>query len=154
MQVRPRYVRHRDYDRLRHSKRFKGWLEAQATRLGKTAEEVFDMLKDGETFETIQGLPTPPVAVAPANTVAPAITGTAQVGQTLTVSNGTWTGTPAPTFARQWKKGGANIASATGATYVPVVGDVGAVITCTVTATNSAGNASATSAGTDAVIAA
>lgn len=66
------------------------------------------------------------------NTVAPAITGTAQVGQTLTVTNGTWTG-PARSFTRQWKRGGVNVG--TGATtYVPVVGDIGAAITCEVTA--------------------
>lgn len=91
---------------------------------------------------------------APANTVAPAITGTAQVGATLTVSNGTWTGTPTPTYTRQWKADGANIASATATTYVLTEAELGKVITCTVTGTNSAGNASATSAATAAVIAA
>lgn len=97
---------------------------------------------------------TAAVQQIPANTVLPAITGTAQVGQVLTVSNGTWTGTPAPTFARQWKADGANIAGATATTYTPVVGDVGKVITCTVTATNAAGTLPATTAATAAVIAA
>lgn len=68
------------------------------------------------------------------NSVAPAITGTAQVGQTLTVSNGTWTGVTPDSFTRQWRKNGVNIAGATGTTYQPVVGDVGAVISCVVTA--------------------
>lgn len=88
---------------------------------------------------------------APANTVLPAITGTARVGQVLTSTTGTWTGTPAPTYARQWKRNGANIAGATGATYTLVTADAGTVITVTVTATNSVGNAAATSAGTAAV---
>lgn len=66
------------------------------------------------------------------NTVAPAITGTAQVGQTLTVTNGTWAG-PARTFTRQWKRGTTNV-GAGGTTYVPVVGDIGSPITCEVTA--------------------
>lgn len=35
-------------------------------------------------------------------TVKPTITGTAQVGKKLTANKGTWTGTPAPTFAYQW----------------------------------------------------
>ena len=35
---------------------------------------------------------------APVNTVAPAVTGTATFGSTLTTTNGTWTGAPAPTF--------------------------------------------------------
>lgn len=91
---------------------------------------------------------------APVNTVLPAITGTPTVGQTLTVSNGTWTGSPTPTYTRQWKRNGTNIASATGTTYVLVVADEDATITCTVTATNSAGNANVTSAGVGPVVAA
>ena len=71
------------------------------------------------------------------NTVAPAITGTAQVGQTLTVTNGTWNG-PTPTYVRQWKRGTVNVGNG-GTTYVPVVGDIGSPITCEVTATNAAG---------------
>lgn len=88
---------------------------------------------------------------APTNTALPTITGTAQVGQTLTAANGTWTGSP--TFTRQWKKGGVNISGATSATYVPVEGDIGATITVTITGTNAGGSASATSAATAAVIA-
>lgn len=90
---------------------------------------------------------------APVNTVLPAITGTAQDGQTLTVSNGTWSNSPTA-YARQWKRAGTNIAGATGTTYTCVTADVGLVITCTVTATNATGSASATSAGTAAVTAA
>lgn len=86
------------------------------------------------------------------NTVAPAITGTAQVGATLTVSNGTWKGY-SPTFTYQWKKDGVNIAGATNNTYVPVAGDVGGVLTAVVTATNNTGSVSATSNATAAVIA-
>lgn len=89
---------------------------------------------------------------SPANTVAPAITGTAQVGQTLTSTTGTWSGSP--TFARQWKAAGVAISGATAATYVPLIGDIGKVITVTVTATNDKGRVPATSAATAAVIAA
>lgn len=91
--------------------------------------------------------------VDPANTVAPAITGTAKVGQTLTASLGTWTGKPTPVLTRQWKAAGVAIPGATAATYIPVVGDIGKVITVTVTGTNSTGTKSATSAATAAVIA-
>jgi hypothetical protein len=93
-------------------------------------------------------------ATAPANTVAPTITGTAQEGQTLTAHDGTWTGLPTPTITRQWKKNGVAIGGATGTTYVPVTGDIGAVITLTVTGTNVNSAVSATSAATSAVIAA
>src|SRR5439155_2067315 len=40
----------------------------------------------------------------PANTVAPAVTGTTNVGDTLTAGNGTWSGYPAPTITYQWKR--------------------------------------------------
>lgn len=96
--------------------------------------------------------PITPALAAPVNTALPTITGTAQVGETLTSTTGTWTGNPTPTYARQWKADGANIAGATAPTYVPVVGDVGKAITVTVTAANSVGNANATSAATAAVV--
>ena len=75
-------------------------------------------------------------AVAPVNTVAPAITGTAEVGQTLTCSQGTWTGTAPITYAYQWKRNGSNIGGATNSTYVLVTADAGTTVSCTVTATN------------------
>jgi len=91
-------------------------------------------------------------AAAPTNTVLPSIAGTPQVGVTLTANPGVWTG--APTFAYQWKNAGVAISGATSQAYVPVVGDVGDTLTVTVTATNAAGNASATSAAAIDVIAA
>jgi len=81
---------------------------------------------------------------APSNTVAPAITGTAQTGQTLTCSNGTWTNTPT-SYTRQWKRNGTNISGATSSTYVLQGADEGQSIKCTVTATNASGSASADS---------
>ncbi|SDP92499.1 hypothetical protein SAMN05428967_4471 [Phyllobacterium sp. YR620] len=89
---------------------------------------------------------------APANTLLPAISGVAQVGQVLSAYAGAWS--YSPSFSYQWKKAGVNIAGATGPTYTPVVGDVGAAIAVAVTGTNSAGNATATSAATANVIAA
>jgi hypothetical protein len=83
--------------------------------------------------------------VPPVNTAAPAITGTAQEGQTLTCSTGTWTGTPTIAYSYQWKRNGSNIGSATNSTYLLVSADVGQSIKCTVTATNGAGSANADS---------
>lgn len=80
---------------------------------------------------------------APSNSVAPAITGTAQEGQTLTCSTGTWTGSP--TYTYQWKRNGNNITSATNSTYTLVSADVSQSIKCTVTATNFVGSATADS---------
>ena len=80
---------------------------------------------------------------APVNSVAPALSGTAQEGQTLTCSTGTWSGTP--TYSYQWKRNGSNIGSATNSTYVLVTADVGQSIKCTVTATNALGSSNADS---------
>jgi len=74
---------------------------------------------------------------APVNTVAPAVTGTATVGQTLSTTNGTWTGAPAPTFTYQWQRTGVNIGGATSNTYVLVAADYANTIRCVVKATNS-----------------
>lgn len=89
-----------------------------------------------------------PAFSAPANTVAPVIgtDGSPETEETVTVSTGTWTGVPAPSFTYQWKRGGTPISGATASSYTLQVADEGASITCTVTGTNSEGSASATSA--------
>ncbi len=91
--------------------------------------------------------------VSPACTTPPAVSGTAQVGQTLTTTDGAWTN--APSFAYLWVHGDgtAAAATATNVTYVPAAGDIGFTMTCTVTATNASGSASSTSAATAAVVA-
>lgn len=92
---------------------------------------------------------------APVNSVAPAVTGTAQARQTLSCSTGTWTGVPTPTFTYQWQYGvsNTNISGATSSTYVVSSTYVGQTIRCVVTATNSIGTASANSNSTSAVTA-
>lgn len=87
---------------------------------------------------------TPPLS-APANTSAPFISGNPIVGQQLSCSQGVWSGNPAPTFAYQWKKDNVDISGSTASTYTPVTEDIGAMITCAVTATNSEGSVAATS---------
>jgi surface protein len=82
---------------------------------------------------------------APANTVAPVISGTTTLGSTLTSTTGTFTGNPTPTYAYQWRRNGTPIPSATASTYVLVSADSAAGITCVVTATNALGSSSATS---------
>jgi hypothetical protein len=82
---------------------------------------------------------------APVNTVAPAITGTAQQGKTLTCSQGTWTGTPTITYTYQWKRNGAPIIGASNFSYLLVDADINQSIKCTVTATNIEGNTRADS---------
>jgi hypothetical protein len=75
----------------------------------------------------------------PVVTTAPVVTGTAQVGQVLTTTTGTWTNTPTA-FQIQWSGNiEGTITGATSTTYTPVESDVGNILTATVTATNSAG---------------
>jgi hypothetical protein len=83
----------------------------------------------------------------PVNTVAPVLSGTPDVGQVLSCTTGSWTGSPTITYAYQWRRNGSNISGATGSTYTLVNADGGASITCRVTATNGSGSASATSGG-------
>jgi hypothetical protein len=89
----------------------------------------------------------------PVNTVAPAVTGTATFGSTLSCTTGTWTGAPTPTFAYQWQRVTTPISGATSSTYVLVAADVGSTIRCVVTATNPIGTASANSNSTATVAA-
>lgn len=89
----------------------------------------------------------------PVNTVAPVVSGTATVGQTLSTTNGTWTGAPAPTFTYQWQRSGSNIGGATSNTYVIQSADVGSTLRCVVTATNAVGIVSANSNSTATVTA-
>ena len=80
----------------------------------------------------------------PKNTVRPTVSGTARVGEELTVSNGTWTPTPT-SYRRLWQRcdtsGGEcrNIAGATGRTYGVRSVDVDHRLRALVTAITSAG---------------
>jgi hypothetical protein len=90
--------------------------------------------------------------VAPANTAAPAISGTPATGQTLSVSTGSWSGTAPLGFAYQWQRcsaagaGCADIPGATQATRVLTTADQGSTLRAVVTASNDAGSAAAPSA--------
>ena len=90
---------------------------------------------------------------APVNTVAPVVSGTATVGQTLSSTTGTWTGAPDPTFGYQWQRAGSNIGGATSSTYVLIDADGGSTIRCVVTATNAVSAVSANSNATSSVAA-
>jgi hypothetical protein len=87
-----------------------------------------------------------PVTVTP-----PTVTGTAQQGQTLTATPGTWTA-PDATFGYQWQRcdaAGANcvaVPGATTSTYAVTAADAGSTLNVVVTATNRFGSAPVTSA--------
>ncbi len=96
------------------------------------------------------GAVTAATTVAPSNTSPPTISGTPQVGQSLTASDGTWSNNPT-SFAYQWLRcnpGGqacASVANGTQKTYTLVGADAGRTIRVRVTATNADGSSSAQS---------
>ena len=87
-------------------------------------------------------------ASAPVNAEVPVVTGSASLGQTLTTSDGLWSGSPPPSFTYQWQRVTTNISGATSSTYLIIAADVGNTLRCVVTATNALGSASANSANT------
>lgn len=130
-----------------------GEVEVYFNRGSATAETtqskaLKDFLEAG--IDAIEAAEARAALTIPANTVAPAITGTAEVGETLTVTNGTWTG-GSLTYTRVWRRDGVAIAGATGTTYELQAADEGAVITVVVTATNLKSSRTATSNATTAV---
>ncbi|HEV2071433.1 MAG TPA: hypothetical protein VGR26_16720, partial [Acidimicrobiales bacterium] len=89
---------------------------------------------------------SPPTVTAP-----PSISGPAEVGQSLTASDGTWSGSQPIDFAYQWRRCDVNgrncvdIRRATSRTYKLTRDDAGSTVQVVVSATNKAGSATATS---------
>lgn len=86
----------------------------------------------------------PPAVLAPVNDVAPVISGSPVVGQTLNCSAGTWENSPTLTY--QWSSsptlsGFVNIPGATSQSYTIPVSLLGQYLICGVSAFNSAGSA-------------
>lgn len=84
-----------------------------------------------------------PRAAAP----GPTISGEPTVSSTLSCSEGTWKGAPAPSFTHQWLLNDVPIPSATSSTFTVGSADRGFDLSCKVTATNTEGTASALSGG-------
>ena len=82
--------------------------------------------------------------VAPANTVAPVVSGSTSLGDVLSVTQGTWTG-DALSYSYQWQRNNVDISGETGTTYTIAQADDAAAIRCVVTASNSGGDVSANS---------
>jgi hypothetical protein len=95
-------------------------------------------------------------AATPQNTAAPTISGTSKEGSALTASDGTWSNSPT-SFTYQWQRcasdgtGCGDITGGTSKTYTPMSGDVGQTLRVVVTAANTDGKASATSAPTEVI---
>lgn len=113
------------------------------------------------TNVTVDSEPTVPVVAAlaaPVNTVLPTMVDTTPtVGDIITIDGityGTWTGNPTPDLVAELYKDptGIDPPALVAFPYTIVVGDVDAVFTVKVIATNSSGSANATSAGTSPVV--
>jgi hypothetical protein len=116
------------------------WLRGSSTITGATspsyrltdADVDQDISVSVIAYSTLGSVPatsTRRSAVAAAgNTVAPAVTGTVKIYNTLTSSAGTWVNSPTLTYQWQRSTDGIfwnNIASATNSTYVIAIGDAG-----------------------------
>jgi len=75
----------------------------------------------------------------PKNTALPTVKGVYEVGKTLTCSEGSWEGSQPLTFKYQWLRNGAELGGATVSTYLVKAADEGQLISCRVSASNSAG---------------
>jgi GH25 family lysozyme M1 (1,4-beta-N-acetylmuramidase) len=98
-------------------------------------------------------------AAQPTNLKPPLILGAAQVGQVLTASVGTWTGSPTK-FTYRWRRCNASgisciaIPHAIGPRRTLTPDDIGSTLSLVVTATGKGGSASATTGPTNVVVAA
>ena len=86
---------------------------------------------NGYNSTTLTSASTAPVSLQALASSTPTISGTAEVGQTLTVSTGSWT--DGTSFNYQWLRDGREISGASNGTYVVTVLDVGSAISARVT---------------------
>jgi hypothetical protein len=116
-----------------------------------TSTDIGDTIEVQETATNAEGSSDPVGSAAtavvfgpPANTVAPVVTGTPSVGQTLSCSTGTWSNNPT-SYQYAWLRDFEPIPGAIGASYIVTGSDASHSLTCEVTATNPAGSRQALS---------
>jgi hypothetical protein len=127
------------------------------TDAGHTVVVAVTATNYGGPSATASSAPTAVVLpLPPANTAAPQISGTAAIGQTLTVANGSWNNNPT-SFSDQWQSCGASgdscqpVAGATGTTFEIAAAQAGERLEVVVTAHNAGGDTPAASASTGVV---
>lgn len=94
-------------------------------------------------------LATGALAGGPVNLAPPPVAGSAAPGQVLSAGEGLWAvdrGAGAPSRSRQWLRGGAEIAGATGSTYTVQTSDLGPGLSLRETLADGFGQRTATSA--------
>lgn len=100
-------------------------VEASSAKPGYTSAEAVTTA----ATDAVVAPPDPAIAVV----VAPVVSGTAQVGRTLAVTDGTYA-VPGVQLAYQWLRDGVSIERATSAAYLVTSADVGRTISARVTA--------------------
>jgi hypothetical protein len=121
--------------------------------VGHTLRVVVKATNAGGTGKATSAATSKVVPPAPANTALPTVSGSDVEGDALKASTGTWTGSPTA-YAYQWEdcntKGEAcsDLGGATASSYTLASGDVKHTLRVIVTASNSGGHSSATSAAT------
>ena len=130
----------------------------QSSDVGKTIDVVVTATNGGGSASaTSAQTGTAPRPAAPVNSAVPTVSGTAQQGDTLTASNGSWSNSPS-SYGYQWQdcvssSSCSNVSGATGSSYVLQSSDVGDTVDVVVTASNAGGSGSASSAQTGVVTA-
>ena len=112
-------------------------------RLNESVRVVLFSVRDGENSYQSHDF-TVNRALPPYNTILPLVSGVAGVGETLSVTDGTWDYSPT-SYTYQWLRDSVEIVGETNNTYLTVVGDSGTAISCRVTATNTTGSTDAIS---------
>lgn len=80
-------------------------------------------------------------SIKPGNTTLPEIQGVLEDGETVTVTDGDWDGSPVPVITYQWTLDAGDIAGATENSLEITADMVGHVLGCVVTGTNPLGTA-------------
>jgi hypothetical protein len=131
----------------------------QASDVGSTLEVVVTGSNSAGSSEASSAatIVVPSPQQAPANTLAPSVSGPVAVGQQVQADVGSWTGAPLPTFTYQWQDcdGSGNncvaIVGATASSYTIQASDGGLTLRVVVTGSNTAGSSQAASAATSVV---
>jgi endoglucanase len=113
----------------------------QASDAGKTVRAVVEARNSVGWSSSTRSVQTAAVTgLPPTNTHLPSVSGTAQQGDQLTADPGQWSGETPMSYSYAWSDGQSGQSITLGSS------DVGQTLTVTVTATNDAGSAEATSA--------
>jgi hypothetical protein len=99
---------------------------------------------NGTSIASSKPTPTIVQSLPPVNTVLPVATGTAQAGQTLSTTDGTWTSSSPVSFIYRWRRctsstSCTSIPGANSSSYVLAAADVGDTVDVIVSATNTGG---------------